>query len=276
MVEPMGKCRTGNAPSIWILLVVALAAGACSDSSLSDLGQRASGWIGEPESGPVQTDPSGQPAVVRSVEVDWVNDDAGGASLAGDPAAVVQAVIARSSGPERYIQASRLEIAAALPGLLFPDLVPPEVTAVTSQLVVASARDRLDDEVHAAFGLWTVEPYTRSRSVGQRGTFTVAGIAADSACDRLAAGAVAACTTTTIDVFDVVRIDAESGQTWVWDDDTYEYQLFLRGALDGNEGVADFMIRNQVEFRAVADPTGSLLPDVAAEGDAEGGDGGDQ
>lgn len=274
MGVPMGKRRTGIAPSIRIVLVLALAIAACSESSLADVGQRSSGWIGDPDSEPVVIDPAGGPAVLRAVEVDWVNDEFGDAVVSGEPAAVIKSVVDRSSGPERYIQASRLEIAAAIPGMLFPDLVPPEVTAVTSQLVVASARDRLDDEVYAAFGLWTVEPYTSSRSVGQRGTYNVAGLSADSACDRLAAGAVAACTTETIDGFDVVRVDAESGQTWVWDDDTYEYQLFLRGSLDNNGPVADYMLRSQVQFRTVADPTGTGLPDVAAEEAGEDGEGG--
>jgi hypothetical protein len=242
-------------------LVLALVLVACSEDSLAGLGQRASSWIGEPEGGgPVQIDESGEPAVVRSVEVGWVNDAISDSVVSGEPAAVVQSVVARTTGPERYIQATRLEIAAALPGLMFPDLIPPEVTAVTSQLVVAPSRDRLDDETYAAFGLWTVEPYTRSRSVGQRGTFTVTGLSAESACDRLAAGAVAACTSETIDGFDVVRIDADSGQTWVWDDETYEYQLFLRGSLPNNDFVADYMIRSQVPFVVVADPTGTLLP----------------
>jgi hypothetical protein len=267
----MGKRRRGPVtPSTYILVILALVLAACSEDSLADLGQRASGWIGEPEGGPVQVDDSGEPAVVRSVEVSWVNDELSDSVVSGEPAEVVKAVIARSAGPERYIQATRLEIAASLPGLMFPDLVPPEVTAVSSQLVVAPSRDRLDDETYAAFGLWTVEPYTRSRSVGQRGTFTVAGISADSACDRLAAGAVAACTTSTIDGFDVVRVDADSGQTWVWDDDTYEYQLFLRGSLANNDFVADYMIRSQVPFVVVADPTGALIP--AAGGSDDGSD----
>lgn len=263
----MGTRHSGITPTIIFVLALALVLGACGEDSLADLGQRSSGWIGDPESGPVATDDSGQPAVVRSVEVAWVNDELTEVLPSGGAEAAVQSVIERSSGPERYVQASRLEVAAALPGMLFPDLVPPEVVAVSSQLVVAPSRDRLDDEVHAAFGLWTVEPYTRSRSVGQRGTFVVAGIGLDSACDRLAAGAVAACTTSTVDGFEVVRIDAESGQTWVWDDDTYEYQLFLRGPLDNNGAVADYMLRNMVPFVTVADPTGSVLSDVAA-GDA--------
>jgi hypothetical protein len=225
---------------------------------LGELGGRSSGWIGEPTGGPEITTVSGEPNVVRAVEVDWVNDDLG-AAVEGEPQQVVQAVIDRSSGPERYLQASRSEIAASLPGLTFPDLVPPEVTAITSQLVIGSGRDRLDDEVYAAFGLWTVEPYSRSRSVGQRGTFTVASLQQSSPCDRFAAGAAAACTTETIGAYETVRIDAESGQTWVWFDETYEYQLFLRGSIENNKPVSEFMIRNEVPYVQVAAPGSQAL-----------------
>lgn len=260
------------------ILVCALALSACSESSLSELGGRSSAWIGTNESATAEGPAVVQQDVVRSVEVDWVNDDLGSAASIGSPEEVLAAVVARTTGPDRYIQASRLEIAAALPGLAFPDLLPSEVTAITSQIVVASNRERLDDEVFAAFGLWTVEPYTKSRSVGQRGTFTVTGMQPESACERFAAGAVAACTTETIGAYETVRIDAESGQTWVWFDESYEYQLFLRGSLENNSETADFMVRNEVSFVSVADPTARVLGTqvTAAEDESADQDGEDQ
>jgi hypothetical protein len=242
-----------------LILVCALALSACSESSLSELGGRSSAWIGTNESASAEGPAVAGQGVVRSVEVDWVNDDLGSAASIGSPEEVLAGVVARTTGPDRYIQASRLEIAAALPGLAFPDLLPSEVVAITSQIVVASNRERLDDEVFAAFGLWTVEPYTKSRSVGQRGTFTVTGIQPESACERFAAGAIAACTTETIGDHETVRIDAESGQTWVWFDDAYEYQLFLRGPLENNAETADFMVRNEVSFISVADASARVL-----------------
>ncbi|MGF1666624.1 MAG: hypothetical protein ACFCVC_10170 [Acidimicrobiia bacterium] len=242
-----------------LILVCALALSACSESSLSELGGRSSEWIGSNASATAAGPAAVEQNVVRSVEVDWVNDGLGSPASIGSPEEVLAAMVARTTGPDRYIQASRLEVATSLPGLGFPDVLPPEVVAITSQLVVAANRERLDDEVFAAFGLWTVEPYTKSRSVGQRGTFTVTGIQPDSACERFAAGAVAACTSETIGAHETVRIDAESGQTWVWFDETYEYQLFLRGPLDKNGEIADFMVRNEVSFVSVADPTARVL-----------------
>jgi hypothetical protein len=254
-----------------VVLLCALMLSACSDTSLLDLGGRSSTWIGESGTGAVAGPAESGQNVVRSVEVDWFNDELGSSVAVGTPDEVIAAVVERTSGPDRYIQASRLEIAATLPGLAFPDLFPSEVVAVTSQIVIGSGRDRLDDEIYAAFGLWTVEPYTKSRSVGQRGTFTVAGPSPDSACERLAAGVAAACNPDTIGDHETIRIDAESGQTWVWSDDAYEYQLFLRGSLDNNAEIADFMIRNEVSFASVADPTARVLGTqvIASEDEAE-------
>jgi hypothetical protein len=261
-----------------LILVCALALSACSESSLSELGGRSSEWIGSNESSTAAGPAVIEQNVVRSVEVDWFNDDLGSPASIGSPEEVLAAMVARTTGPDRYIQASRLEIATSLPGLRFPDVLPSEVVAITSQLVVAANRERLDDEVFAAFGLWTVEPYTKSRSVGQRGTFTVTGIQPEGACERFAAGAVAACTTETIGIHETVRIDSESGQTWVWFDETYEYQLFLRGPLDKNAEIADFMVRNEVGFVSVADPTARVLGTqvTAAEEEPAEGDDADQ
>jgi hypothetical protein len=51
---------------------------------------------------------------------------------------------------------------------------------------------------------------------------------------------------------DAVRIDSESGQTWVWADDAYEYQLFLRGAIETNEPAVLEMVGAEIQFAEVA------------------------
>lgn len=242
-----------------VALVCALLLAACSESSLADLGGRSSDWIGESESSGAAGPVIEQQDVVRAVEVDWVNDQLSSLTAVGTPEEVLAGVVERSTGPDRYLQATRLEIAGTLPGVAFPDLLPTEVVAVTSQLVVGADRETLDPSTFAAFGLWTVEPYSKSRSVGQRGTLTVASLQQESACERFAAGAAGACTSETIGPYTTTRIDADSGQTWVWFDDAYEYQLFLRGSLESNGPVADFMIRNEVPFATVADPSARVL-----------------
>ena len=65
------------------------------------------------------------------------------------------------------MQAGRFEIAAALPGVEFPRLVPEKVTHISSQLVFDPLTGTLDVGTSAAFGLWTAEPYTVPRIEGQ-------------------------------------------------------------------------------------------------------------
>jgi hypothetical protein len=234
-----------------LLAVVALTLVGCSEDSLIDLGGRSSGWIGTPEEVSEQEEATGS-QYVDVLDVGWSNDELGMPAPDGNSASVVAAVVKRNEGPERYLQASRFEISAALPGMQFPAVLPDEVSHVTSQLVVAPTRDRLDSDVFAAFGLWTVEPYTKSRSVGQRGTLLVGAAQPGDPCDRLAGGAIQTCSPARVAGVDAVRIDSESGQTWVWADDAYEYQLFLRGAIETNEPAVLEMVGAEIQFAEVA------------------------
>lgn len=249
--------------AIWIGMWLLLAA--CSDSSLADLGSRSSEWIGERVGGSSDVDVEAPPFVAPT-EVDWVNDGLGRPGPSADSASVVAAVAARATQAEAYVQASRYEVAVAVPGMVFPAVLPPEVVGVTSQLVVAPGADRLDDTVKAAFGLWLVEPYTRSRSVGQRGTFVIATPSSEPACERLSAGAVGSCTFTDVDGREIVRIDDESGQTWVWEDEQYEYQLFLRGSLENNAAAAEQMLAEPRPFTEIAPTPGvTATPEATAD-----------
>lgn len=240
-----------------ILVGLVLSTAACSDSSLADLGSRSSGWIGERtgRTGGEQVEEA--PQYLEPDEVEWWNDDLGRPAADADPAAVVAQVASRASPAENYVQASRYEIAAVVAGMAFVDVLPPEVVAVTSQLVLVPGGERLDDEIKAAFGLWLVEPYTRSRSVGQRGTLVVSALLPEPACERLSGGAVGTCTFNQINGREIVRIDDEAGQTWVFTDEQYEYRLFLRGSLEHNEDVAVAMIRQPRPFTEVAAPPGA-------------------
>ena len=115
---------------------------------------------------------AGGSALAPVIGSDWFNNDlapVGGTS----PAEIISGVYARANSSDPYVQATPAEIAIALPGVVFPSLTPPEVRYITSQLVYNLNNITLADDQVAAFGLWTVEPYTRSRSVGQQGVFTV-------------------------------------------------------------------------------------------------------
>ena len=73
---------------------------------------------------------------------------------------MIASVWRRGDGVTSVIQASRNEIAVALPGIQFPELVPDSVGWVTSQLVYDVASGTLDADTTAQFGLWHLEPYS--------------------------------------------------------------------------------------------------------------------
>ena len=54
-----------------------------------------------------------------------------------------------------------------------PAEVPAAISHISSQLVFDVANRRLGEDPAAAFGFWIVEPYTASRSVGQRAVLLV-------------------------------------------------------------------------------------------------------
>ncbi len=102
---------------------------------------------------------AGQPdeGLVEATDLLWFNDEIE-PQFAGESDDVIAAVWARRL-PGRFVQASRREIAAAMPALSFPSLVPQQVRWITSQLVYNETSGTLDPDTSAAFGLWTSEPY---------------------------------------------------------------------------------------------------------------------
>lgn len=95
--------------------------------------------------------------LVDSADVLWFNDDIT-PQYSGTSVEVVEDVWQRQLN-SRFVQAARREIAASLPSLTFPGLVPRQVTWITSQLVYDETSGTLDSDTSAAFGLWTAEPY---------------------------------------------------------------------------------------------------------------------
>ena len=146
------------------ILVFVAAVSACGDSGLLDgVGDVSRDWVQGATSTTttlrVESVAGGLSQIVLARDIAWFNDaiedQAGGA-----PQTVVAAVWDRRRPGERFIQASRAEIAAAIPGIEFPRFVPDGVDWVTSQLVYDKDSGGLDIDTVAAFGLWSVEPYT--------------------------------------------------------------------------------------------------------------------
>lgn len=217
-----------------LLLVGVIALTACGESPLSSLGQRSSEWVTDPTIVTTTTVVTTVPLVARADELIWFNDELGLPDP--DPESVVALVFARREG-DRFIQASRAEIGAALPGIQFPTRFPPLAEYVTSQLVIENSGE-VSNDPSAAFGIWTAEPYTRSRSVGQmiiirvyQDAETAAAIQlpdADLSCSRFSDATADSCDVEEIAGNNTWVVKNVSGTTLTFFDTQYRYELFGR------------------------------------------------
>ncbi len=149
---------------IALLIVLALLAAGCGDDGLLDgLGDRSVQAVHGETSSTTSTSVPEDEAVplgsTRSSDLVWYNDGIPGESGSRETAVVISSVWGRGDGVTSVIQSSRSEIATALPGIQFPELVPDTVGWVTSQLVYDVASGTLDTGTSAQFGLWHLEPY---------------------------------------------------------------------------------------------------------------------
>lgn len=208
---------------------------ACGGSPLQSIGQRSSEWINEPTVPTTISVITTTPTVVATNRLQWANDDIGTDNL-DDMDALLAAVFARREG-DRFIQASRFEIAAALPDVGFPAEMPRGAEWISSQLVFDND-GTLADDPSAAFGIWSAEPYSRSRSVAQMIIMRVARDQEEA--DEVASGATevscARFSERTTDRCEIVNIEdrptwllSESGDsTLIWFASPYRYELFGR------------------------------------------------
>lgn len=225
------------------LAVLAVGAAACSDSALGDLGGRSSGWIGEVATTALSTTTTLARPTRPSSEVSWVNDELSlSTSPEGDAADVLGQVFARTGGDSRFLQASRFEIAVVTPEVDFPAEVPAGVFYITSQLVIESRTLRLANDPTVAFGMWSVEPYTRSRSIGQLAVLNVSTdpVASEVANDPNTAPTCTAftqvpdrvCGIESLAEGTVWRLESESGVIHLWYRGIYRYELNARADVD--------------------------------------------
>ena len=217
-----------------VALGAAVVVSACSERPFESFGERSSNWINEPTIPTTTTTVFARPEVVASEELQWFNDSIETENL-DDRDALIAEVFARRQG-DRFIQASRAEIAVALPGVAFPALVPYGAEWVSSQLVIDGS-GRLADDPAAAFGIWSTEPYTRSRTVAQMAVLNVAidpetaAKLADGegiSCAGLSDVSTESCETVEVGSTIYWRLRSTGGTTLVWFDDSYRYELFGR------------------------------------------------
>ncbi|MDX1690423.1 MAG: hypothetical protein R3290_05320 [Acidimicrobiia bacterium] len=140
----------------------------------------------------------------------WVNDglDAG---VGLEPEQLIANVWNRGTQSSEFVQASRREIAAALPGIEFPRLTPAGVTHVSSQLVFDLQTATLAPSTAAAFGLWVGAPYELPRNEAQ---LAVLRVGLDEFDD--------------LPVGEIFSVRVAGGRELSWVKGDYVYQLFCR------------------------------------------------
>lgn len=220
--------------SLTVLTLLAALAGAACSQPLGGMGRASSEWVrGEEEPAPMpEAMEEGPPTPLHPVsEAEWVNDALGAGG--GSPAVVLGRVLARADEGEAFVQASRREIAAALPGVRFPSLVPAEVEHVTSQLVLDPEAGTLDEGTVAAFGMWTVRPYSVSHTIGRRSVLTVGRMGEEAeGSDRCPAPDPAACQSVPIGEGAAWVVVGEARHTVVWSEGPYRYELVCHEPVD--------------------------------------------
>jgi hypothetical protein len=239
------------------VVFIAVVVAACGDSPLQIIGERSAEWINEPEVVTTTLPPVTTPRFVQIENLQWANEDIVNPNM-GDRSALIATVFDRREG-DRFIQASRDEIVAALPGVEFPSIAPYGAEWVSSQLVIEN-NGTLSRDPTAAFGIWSAEPYTRSRSVAQMVIIrvvidpeTAAEIAEageDVSCARFADRATNVCETLNLDGRQVWKLLGSGGITLIWFSGEYRYELFGRNfvpADDLNEMVSNTFLLSDLE-----------------------------
>ncbi len=255
-----------------VLIVCGMLGFACSENPLSNVGEATNNWIGERAAGRGETTVVTQPApTLRSVsEVAWSND-----FLALDPVApeeTVQAVFQRREAGDKYVQAARIEIVGALPGIAFPEFLPDDIEFVSSQLLFDGDGSLANDFI-AAFGMWTAEPYTVSRTVGQYGVLWVTYPDPEmSGCERFDNRDFDSCDTVAFDGLVAWRLMSGGEETLAWITGDYQYELFHRSQVDSEMALEMASAMVPLASVTMSAGTDSLIPgdDQAAPAAADG------
>ncbi len=195
------------------VILFLLLLGGCGDTGVMDgLGERSHEYVAGsttttlPTTGTfVSIAPSG---VIPVERVRWFNEGIEG-EVVSEPSVVIQTVWLRGRDEGRFIQSSPAEISAALPQIEFPALLPEQSDWITSQLVYDAASGTLDVEISAAFGVWSVPPYTDDNG-------------------RIAVLRVGQASSTAQGGTGIISSAVEDGITLMWSSGFYRYELFCR------------------------------------------------
>lgn len=196
---------------------LALVAVSCGEAGLLDgVGERTREFVeGQTTTTiPIPSVAAGQEgeAVVSATDVLWYNDQKS-PQYTGTPEQVVGDVWLGRTENSRFVQSSRREIAAALPELTFPSLVPEQVRWITSQLVYEQALGTLDPDTSTAFGMWSSDPY--QSDTGRLAVLRVGRAPVDAPFQRS----------------EIVPIVVPDGLSVSWTENTMRYELFCRSQI---------------------------------------------
>ena len=238
--------------ALFMVLACLIVVSACSEDPLADIGRVTNEWIGERPDADVRTTVSTTPAPsFRSAsEVIWANDYLVSNPVTPDEA--LNVVWERRESGNKYVQAARAEIAGALPGIAFPNLLPEDIEYVSSQLLFDGDGTLANDYI-AAFGMWTAEPYTVSRSVGQYGILWVTVPDPEkSGCDRFSNREISSCDTVLFSGVTGWALASGGEETLVWIAGDYQYEFFHRSQVDSE--TAQRMATAMIPLSAVESP----------------------
>lgn len=198
---------------VFAVLVLSTVLAACGEAGLLDgVGDRTRDYVQGDAATTTVVVPivagTGDEGLIRAPDVQWFNDDLPN-QMTGTSDQVILGVWQRELN-SRFVQSSRSEISIALPGIMFPDLVPETVRWITSQLVYDETTGVLDPDTMAAFGLWTTDPY--QSDAARLGVLRVGKAAADLLPERA----------------EIVPIIVPDGISLGWTEAGHRYELFCR------------------------------------------------
>lgn len=233
--------RTAALVALMLVLV------GCGDEGLLDgLGERSHEYVEGSTTTTLSTSateaPASSPGVAASQSLTWANVGIEGEMVSPEQAMVLSGVWLRGRDAGRFIQASPREIWVALPGIEFPSVVPEEAGWVTSQLVFDAASGILDVETSAAFGVWSVTPYS-----DDEGRLAVLRVGQVPTSAEVGGG--------------VTSAGVEEGLSLSWTDGGFRYELFCVAQ------IPEDMCWQMVEASA---PLDTVAPEVTVTVEASG------
>lgn len=223
---------------------------ACGDQPLDDAGSLTRNWLNGASTTSTTlaeaatTTTTATYALRPSDDLEWFT--VGASEVPDVPEEVIALVWERTNRVDEYVQASADEMAGALPDVGFPALVPADIAHVTSQLVYSTDSGQLARDFQAAFGLWNTVPYSRDRSIAQYAILWVAGDSRPPAslddpgggCAQFADRVPDTCRGYQLEGKPAWLLGDRAGNTLVWFEDGFRYELFHRSQVSTDEALA--------------------------------------